>query len=200
MTPSPPDVALVQAHTLAWLDRIVIGLRLCPFAKAARGHGRTRIVASQASDPEALIKDLAAEVQHLLRTPAAALETTLLVHPQVLADFAAYNDFLDIADATLEALGAEGVLQVASFHPDYQFAGIAADDISNATNRSPYPMLQLLREASVGAALDTLADPASIYEANIATLRHLGAERWAELQSVCRRDALDSLGSTEAGV
>lgn len=191
----PDRPALVEAETCAWLDRAVIGLDLCPFAKSARARGRTRIVVSPARDVETLLEEFAAEVQRLLGTSPRDLETTLLVHPSVLADFADYNDFLDLADAALEALGATGVLQVASFHPGYQFAGTAADDITNATNRSPYPLLQLLREDSVAAALDSLADPDAIYEANIARLRSLGAAGWQELQRACRREALDVVRS-----
>lgn len=188
------DEALALAETQAWLDRVVIGLRLCPFAKAARGQERTRIVTSRAADPEALLADLVNEIRRLLLTPASQLETTLLVHPWTLTDFGAYNDFLDLGDAALDALGAIGTLQIASFHPDYCFAGTNADDIANATNRSPYPMLQLLREDSVGAALASMPDPAAIYEANIEALRRLGAQGWAELQAACRRDAVDIAG------
>lgn len=185
----------VEAETRAWLDRVVIGLDLCPFAKSARARGRTRIVASSARDTETLLDDFGAEVRRLLCTPPKDLETTLLVHPWVLADFGDYNEFLDLADAALDALAATEVLQVASFHPHYQFAGTAADDITNATNRAPYPLLQLLREDSVAAALNTLADPAAIYEANIARLRALGHQGWEELRQACREDALDALRS-----
>jgi hypothetical protein len=189
VSPVSLDPALVVAATQAWLDRVVIGLNLCPFAKAARAARRTRIVCSDAADVETLLAALCAEMQLLATTPPAKLETTLLVHPGVLADFGDYNDFLDIADAALEAVGCSGVLQIASFHPDYRFAGTAADDIGNATNRSPYPVLQLLREQSVSAAAAAFPDGAAIYESNIATLQALGPAGWASLQADCRRDA-----------
>ncbi|MEP7056714.1 MAG: DUF1415 domain-containing protein [Caldimonas sp.] len=195
---STPDSAIAQ--TKAWVERVVIGLNLCPFAKAAQAHGRTRYVCSDAAEPEALLAAFRDEVRTLLGTPSADLETTLLIHPCVLGDFDDYNDFLDVADAALEALGAVGVLQVASFHPQYRFAGTAADDITNATNRSPHPVLQLLREASVDAAVASFPDGAAIYEANIATLRRIGPEGWAALQAECSAaaaGATDTLPSAD---
>lgn len=169
------------AETRAWVDRAVIGLNLCPFAKAAQARGRTRFVCSAATDQEALLGAFCDEARWLVGASPADTETTLLIHPFVLADFDDYNDFLDLADTALEALGCSGVLQVASFHPRYRFAGTAADDVTNATNRSPHPVLQLLREDSIAAAVTAFPDSATIYEANLATLRRLGAEGWAEL-------------------
>jgi hypothetical protein len=131
---------------------------------------------SDASTPEALLEDLAVEMQRLVASPAEEFETTLLVHPQVLQDFEAYNDFLAVADELLVALGLEGELQIASFHPDYRFAGTAADDIGNATNRSPYPTLHLLREESIARAVEAFGDTSSIPTTNIATLEALGHE------------------------
>ena len=113
----------------------------------------------------------------------------MLIHPQVLSDFEDFNDFLDIAEAAVEQLGYRGVIQVASFHPDYRFAGTAADDPGNATNRSPWPTLHLLREDSIERAVASLPDAAAIYEVNIKTLQRLGADGWAALQAQCRRDA-----------
>lgn len=167
--------------TRRWLERVVIGLNLCPFAKAPQAKGRVRFVESAATDADALLADLADELRALAAADPADVETTLLVHPRVLADFDDYNDFLDLADAALEALELDGVLQVASFHPDYRFADAAADDPANATNRSPHPMLHLLREDSLTAVLGDDEDAAAeaserIVERNVALLRRLGAE------------------------
>ena len=190
--PSTADstaTALAVSATRIWIERVVIGLNLCPFARAAQGRGRTRYVGCAATDVDALLEAFANEVRLLQATPVQALETTVLVHPFVLNDFADYNDFLDVADAALDALGATGTLQVASFHPHYRFAGSAADDVTNATNRSPHPLLQLLREDSVERAVAGLADSAAIYEANIATLQRLGWDGWHALQAECRAAA-----------
>jgi hypothetical protein len=187
--PEAPDPAHAVALTRAWVERAVLGLGLCPFARAAQQRGAVRYVHSAARDAGALLDDFCAEARRLVAAAPSELETTLLIHPRALRDFADYNDFLDVADAALEALGCTGVLQVASFHPDYRFEGTAIDDIENATNRSPWPILQLLREASVAAATQAMPDSAPIYEANIATLRALGAEGWVRLQAQCERDA-----------
>ena len=133
------------AATRLWLEHAVIGLNLCPFAKAVQAKGQVRFVLSEATTPEALLAELGEELLHLRDTPAADVDTTLVVHPQVLGDFLDYNDFLEQADALVIELELEGVLQVASFHPQYQFAGTLPDDIENCTNRSPYPTLHLLR-------------------------------------------------------
>jgi uncharacterized protein len=184
-----PHPAHVVAVTRAWVERAVIGLNLCPFARAAQQRGRVRYMHSAARDAEALLDDFCAEARRLAAAEPSGIETTLLIHPHVLGDFADYNDFLDVADAALEALGCTGVLQVASFHPDYRFEGTAADDVGNATNRSPWPILQLLREDSVAAAARAMPDSAPIYEANIATLQALGAEGWKRLRAQCVHDA-----------
>lgn len=185
----PPAADQVRAQTLAWIDRAVIGLNLCPFARAVRAKGQLRCVVSDATDAEALLRALCDEAQRLLDTEPTQWETTVLVHPQVLTDFADHNDFLDAAEAALGELGCDGVLQLASFHPAYQFADTEPGDIANATNRSPYPTLHLLREASVDRAVDSFPDAASIYEANIATLRALGDAGWQSLREACERDA-----------
>jgi len=174
----------------------VIGLRLCPYAAGAHRSGRVRYVCSDARDADALLADLRSEVERLLAARPETIETTLLVHPWVLADFDTYNAFLDVADALLDALDATGVLQVASFHPDYRFAGTRDDDIANATNRSPHPLLQLLREASVSAAVDAGADAAAIADANVATVRRLGAAGWERLRDECRADARAATSAT----
>lgn len=185
MTP-PLTLDAATAATRAWVERAVIGLNLCPFAKAPEVRGQVRYVVSEAVDVEGLVTDLADELMRMEATPAALLETTLLIHPQVLGDFADYNDFLDTADAAVRALGLEGVVQVASFHPHYQFAGSEIDDLANATNRSPYPTLHLLREASIERAVEAFPQAETIFEANIATVRQLGPEGWAALQQHCR--------------
>lgn len=171
--------------TRHWLERAVIGLNLCPFAKAVHVKEQIRWVESAAGDPEQLLEDLARELRFLAAADPAIVETTLLIHPHALADFLDYNDFLDVADAAVESLGLAGVLQVASFHPDYQFAGTAPDDAENLSNRSPYPTLHLLREASIDAAVAAFPEADSIYERNIETLRRLGVEGWHRLMSRC---------------
>ena len=186
--PSATTAARALAETRAWVERAVIGLGLCPFARGAQARGRVRYACSTAREPEALLEDFCVEVRHLLATPAAEVETTLLVHPWVLGRFAAYNDFLDVADAAVEALGAQGILQVASFHPRYRFAGLPADDVTHATNRAPHPVLQLLREASVAAAVESWGDTGAIVEANLATARRLGPGGWSALRAACRAD------------
>ncbi len=178
MTDSPLPTDDPIAATSLWLERIVIGLNLCPFAKAVYVKDQVRIVLSDATTPEALVEQLAEELVLLRDTPAEQIDTTLIVHPQVLTDFLDYNDFLDNADAAIEALDLQGILQVASFHPDYQFDGVAADDASNYTNRAPFPTLHLLREDSVARAVDVYPDPDVIVERNIQTLDRIGVDGW----------------------
>ncbi|WP_240626116.1 DUF1415 domain-containing protein [Pseudoxanthomonas sp. SGT-18] len=175
------DEARVLADTRRWLERSVIGLNLCPFAKAVYVKEQVRFVASDATTPEQLLEQLGEELVLLRDTPAEQVDTTLLVHPLVLGDFLDYNDFLDQADALVEALELDGVLQVASFHPDYQFADSRPDDIENYSNRAPYPTLHLLREDSVARAVEAYPDPDVIVERNYATLRKLGHEGWRRL-------------------
>jgi hypothetical protein len=169
------------AATRLWLERAVIGLNLCPFAKAVQAKGQVRFVLSDDEAPEALLETLGAELLLLRDAPPEDIDTTLIVHPRVLVDFLDYNDFLEQADALVAELGLEGVLQVASFHPDYQFAGTAPDDVENFTNRSPYPTLHLLREDSVSRAVEAFPDPDAIVERNIETLRRLGRDGWRAL-------------------
>ena len=169
-------------QTRAWVELAVIGLNLCPFAKAPQAKGQVRYVLSEARDPQALRADLVAELKLLDATPSERIETTLLVHPHVLADFADYNDFLDIAEAAVAELGLEGVIQVASFHPQYRFAASEDGDVTNATNRTPWPTLHLLREESVERAVAAFPEGQAIYEANLETLRRLGAAGWEALQ------------------
>jgi hypothetical protein len=171
----------VLAAMQEWLEKAVIGLNLCPFAKAVHVKRQIRYVVSQADTEEALVEDLLHELQLLAAADPGDIETTLLVHPKVLGDFLDYNDFLDIADAAVEELGLEGVLQVASFHPHYQFADSDADDMGNFSNRAPYPTLHLLREDSVDKAVAAFPEADRIYETNIQALRALGADGWKRL-------------------
>src|SRR5690606_8812407 len=149
--------------------------------KAVYAKDQVRIVVSDASTDRALLEQLGEELALLRDTPAESIDTTLLVHPQVLEDFLAYNEFLGDADALVEALALDGVLQVASFHPRYQFADSAPDDVENLTNRAPYPILHLLREASVDRAVEAYPDPDAIIDRNIASVRALGFEGWRVL-------------------
>jgi len=161
-------------ETRAWVERVVIGLKLCPFAPAPALKGTIRYAMSDAETAEALLEDLATELHLLVEAPPEQLETTVLVHPRVLQDFSDFNDFLEIADEALQTMGLEGEIQIASFHPQYQFADTGPDDIGNETNRSPYPTLHLLREASVARAVESFGDTHSISAANLATLAKLG--------------------------
>lgn len=186
------DIPAQQAinETRAWIDRAVVGLNLCPFARAVQVKQQIRCVLSDATDAHALLARLCDEMHLLAEADPARVQTTLLVHPAVLTDFLDFNDFLEIADAALEDLGYEGVLQVAPFHPQFQFAGTEPDDLGNASNRSPYPTLHLLREDSVERALAAFPDAEAIFETNIRTLQALGADGWAALQAQCKQDAL----------
>jgi hypothetical protein len=171
------------AATRAWLEKAVIGLNLCPFAKSVHVGGRIRYRLSRATTPDALLADLGEELRLLAAADPDEIETTLLVHPQVLADFLEYNDFLDVVDAAVEALGLADVLQVASFHPRYQFADTEPDDISNYTNRSPHPTLHLLRHSSVDRAVAAFPEASAIFDVNIETMRQLGHEGWRTLMA-----------------
>ena len=187
----PPSPQQVLAETRAWVDRVVIGLNLCPFAKAVQVKNQVRYLVSDATDEEALLDQLREEMNRLVATDPSEVDTTLLIHPGVLNDFIDFNDFLGLAEEALEDLGHEGVLQVASFHPQYQFEGTDPDDVSNATNRSPYPTLHLLREESVDRAVAAFPEAEAIFEKNIHTMEELGADGWAELQERCRVGTTD---------
>lgn len=164
-----------------WLEQAVIGLNLCPFAKAVHHKGQIRWVLSSATTPQALLLQLLQELQHLVATPARTTDTTLLVHPQVLQRFEDFNNFQGVVEAALADLGLEGVLQVAPFHPQFRFAGTRANDLGNNTNRAPYPTLHLLREKSISRAVAAFPEPEAIFEKNIATLRKLGGEGYRKL-------------------
>ena len=176
--PTPEEVI---AETRAWLEKAVIGLNLCPFAKAVYIAEQVRFVVSEAETPEALLADLLEELKTLAAADPGKIDTTLLIHPRVLGDFLDYNDFLGVADAAVEELDLAGEIQVASFHPQYRFEGTGPDDIENYTNRSPYPILHLLREASVERAVAAFPDAAEIFEKNIETMNRLGHEGWRRL-------------------
>jgi hypothetical protein len=174
------DEAIVAA-TRRWVERAVIGLNLCPFAKAVYVKEQVRFVVSPATTPEALLEELMNELQDLSDTDPDKVDTTLLIHPFVLNDFLDFNEFLDVADAAVEDMKLDGDIQVASFHPDYQFADSDPNDIGNYTNRAPYPILQLLREESIDRAVEAIPDAAEIFEKNIETLENLGHEGWDKL-------------------
>jgi hypothetical protein len=175
------DPDRIERDVRRWLERAVIGLNLCPFAKAVYAKSQVRIVVSDATTERALLEQLGEEMALLRDAPAEGIDTTLLVHPQVLQDFLDYNDFLDDADALVEAMELDGVLQVASFHPHYRFAGTQPDDAENLTNRAPHPILHLLREDSVDRAVAAYPEPEAIIERNVATMRELGAGGFRKL-------------------
>ncbi len=179
--PAAPGADETVAATRAWLEKAVIGLNLCPFAKTVHVHGRIRYCYSNVTTPEGLLEQLASELLDLKAADATIVETTLLIHPCVLVDFLAFNEFLQAVDDLVAGLDLEGEFQVASFHPDYQFADSLPDDIENYSNRSPYPTLHLLREASIERAVATFPNAADIYERNIETLRRLGHDGWRRL-------------------
>ena len=171
----------IVAATQDWLEKAVIGLNLCPFAKAVHVKKQIRYVVSAATTEEALLEELMSELRHLQATDPEALDTTLLIHPYVLTDFLDYNDFLDAVDIATAEPEFNDAFQVASLHPQYQFAGTEVDDIENYTNRAPYPTLHLLREDSVDRAVDAFPDADKIADVNIETLRKLGHEGWEKL-------------------
>ncbi len=164
----------VIAATAAWLEKMVIGLNLCPFAKAIHVKKQIRFAVSMAIDSDSLLADFKRELTHLVATDSEEIESTLIIHPNVLTDFFDYNDFLAVCDSALEEMELDGIVQVASFHPAYQFAGTKAGDVTNFTNRSPYPTLHLLREASVSRAAAQFPGLEGIYNANMATMRKIG--------------------------
>jgi hypothetical protein len=167
--------------TQTWFEKAVIGLNLCPFAKAVHAKGQIRWVLCEASEPPALLDTLVQELQVLASARPEAIDTTVLVHPHVLQDFLNFNDFLDVADAALQELQLDGVLQIASFHPQFQFAGTASGDMGNYSNRAPFPTLHLLREDSIERAVAAFPDAAEIYQRNIDTLQSLGRDGWDQL-------------------
>ncbi|MCV0437138.1 MAG: DUF1415 domain-containing protein [Hydrogenophaga sp.] len=176
-----PDV---EAVTRRWIEKAVIGLNLCPFARSVYVKNQVRIVVSQARHLDAFLDDLDRELDLLVNTPAEEIDTTLLVHPTLFPDFEVFNDFLNVVDDVVAEHELEGVVQVAPFHPLFQFEGTEADDVTNATNRAPFPTLHLLREDSVERAVASEGgDADAIVERNLQTLRELGAAGWQALMA-----------------
>jgi hypothetical protein len=172
------EIETIIAATQLWLEKAVIGLNLCPFAKAVHVKKQIRYVVSAATAPESLLEELLNELRTLQDADPEKIDTTLLIHPYVLTDFLDFNDFLDTVDLAVAEPEFNDEFQVASLHPQYQFAGTAPDDIENYTNRSPYPTLHLLREASVDRAVDAFPDGDKIVDNNIETMKKLGLEGW----------------------
>lgn len=184
--------------TQRWLERAVIGLNLCPFAKAVHVKGLIHYAVSDATTAAELLIDLKKEINSLVAGESIAFDTTLLIAPYCLEDFLEFNDLLSKADKLLVKMGLEGVIQIASLHPHYQFAGTEVDDITNFTNRAPYPTLHLLREASIDQAVAAFPEAETIFEANMQTMQRLGRQGWADLDversvQVPAEDAEDSL-------
>lgn len=180
-----PEPEVIIARVRCWIERTVIEYNLCPFARKPYTEELVRFVVSKATDPEQLLADLQQELEHLRTTDPAVVETTVLIHPWVLQDFFDYNDFLDVVDALLAQGGYEEEFQVASLHPHYQFAGTAPNDAANYTNRSPYPVLHLLRVDGVAQAISGYPRPERIPERNIELMNKLGAERLSDILDEC---------------
>lgn len=171
----------VLAETRHWVEAAVIGLNLCPFAKAVYVKNQVRLVVSKARHADDLLEELDRELDLLVATPASEMDTTLLIHPTLFDDFLDFNDFLEVAEGVVDEHGLEGVIQLASFHPQFQFDGTEPDDISNYTNRAPFAILHLLREESVERAVEAFPQAGAIFETNIATLEKLGHAGWKAL-------------------
>jgi len=185
-TPKSDDIVNDKAIVTAvrqWVETLVVGMNLCPFAKRELVKNRVRFITTAATTAEQLLHALQAELELLNTDPA--IETTLLIHAQVLQDFYDFNDFLDDADNVLVEMGLEGVYQIASFHPNYQFGGTAPDHAENYTNRSPYPVLHLIREASLERVIADYPDVDGIPERNIALMNELGRDKLQALLQSC---------------
>ncbi len=180
----PEDIVI--ADTVRWLEKAVIGLNLCPFAKSVHVKGQIHYVVSQATDAEGVAMDLHRELEALAEISPEKRDTTLLILPQALQDFLDFNDFLEIADAMVEELDLGGILQVASFHPMFQFEGTDVDDVTNCTNRAPYPTLHLLREDSIDKAVEAFPEAEMIYERNMKVLEDMGIVGWLDLDVAAR--------------
>ena len=175
----PPE--LVIEDTRRWLEKAVIGLNLCPFAKAVHVKQQIHYAVSEATDARGVAEQLQQELEDLAEIAPEKRDTTLLIVPHALQDFLDFNDFLELADELVEAMDLGGILQVASFHPQFQFEGTDVDDVTNCTNRSPYPILHLLREDSIDKAVEAFPEAEAIYEHNMQTLEKLGIEGWLDL-------------------
>lgn len=180
----PEDIVI--ADTVRWLEKAVIGLNLCPFAKSVHVKGQIHYVVSQATDAEGVALDLHRELEALAESSPEKRDTTLLILPQALQDFLDFNDFTELADDLVEELDLGGILQVASFHPLFQFEGTDVDDVTNCTNRAPYPILHLLREDSIDKAVDAFPEAEMIYERNMQVLQDMGIEGWLDLDVAAR--------------
>ena len=188
ITTSDPEFPhdIVLADTVRWLEAAVIGLNLCPFAKGVHVKGQIHYVVSDAVDPEEIAAVLHRELEALAEASPEKRDTTLLILPQAFTHFLDFNDFLEIADTMVEELDLAGILQVASFHPLFQFEGTDVDDVTNCTNRAPYPILHLLREDSIDKAVEAFPEAESIYERNMEVLEDLGIEGWLDLDVAAR--------------
>ncbi|GAD23106.1 DUF1415 domain-containing protein [Acidovorax sp. MR-S7] len=181
MTTHEYDDATVVQDTVRWLERAVIGLNLCPFAKGVHTKGQIHYAVSHATDARGLLEDLQRELEALAEASPEKRDTTLLMAPQALPDFLDFNDFLELADELVEAMDLAGILQVAPFHPRFQFDGTEVGDVGNCTNRAPYPTLHLLREESIDSAVEAFPEAEEIFERNIEVLERLGAQGWDDL-------------------
>ena len=181
LTIQPSEETVILEKTKKWVEKAVIGLNLCPFAKSVYVKNQVLIVVTGAETVKELQQILVKECENLIETDPEVLDTCLLVVPYVFEDFYDFNDFLDIAELTLEEIELVGELQIASFHPDYQFADTEADDISNYTNRSPYPILHLIRESSLDKATQQYPDASAIFDSNIEKVTQLGPDGWKKL-------------------
>jgi len=175
------DDEAVIAAMREWIEKAVIGLNLCPFAKAVYVKDQVRYVVSSARHLDGLLEDLDRELDFLAAADPDEIDTTLLIHPTLLLDFLDFNDFMQLAEAAVDEHDLDGVIQIASFHPHFQFEGTAPDDLGNYTNRAPFPTLHLLREASIERAVAAFPEAETIYQRNIETLQKLGLEGWQAL-------------------
>jgi hypothetical protein len=171
----------ILANTRLWLEKAIIGLNLCPFAKAVYVKNQVKLVVSQARHLDDFLEDLDRELLFLANCSPEEADTSLLIHPTLFADFLLFNDMMELADQAITDHQLEGVIQLAPFHPEFQFEGTNADDISNYTNRSPYPTIHLIRESSIDKAIAAIPNPDTIFERNIALLEEMGHEGWAAL-------------------
>ena len=195
----PADAAVLQ-DTVRWLERAVIGLNLCPFAKGVHAKGQIHCAVSSATDPEALLQELEHELKALVATAPEVRDTTLLVAPGFLPDFLDFNGFLACTDKLLRKLKLQGEVQIASFHPQFQFAGTSADDVTNCTNRAPYPTLHLLREASIDRAVEVFPEAEDIFERNMHVLEDLGMKGWRALDVGAHSHGVVSEGAADGPV
>lgn len=185
MFPEIPDDKTIVSQTKKWLEKAVIGLNLCPFAKAPYVKDLVRIEVSRAKHLDGFLEDLDRELQLLGNASPEKIETSLLIHPALFGDFFLFNDMLVLAEQAIQDNGLEGIIQIAPFHPDFQFEGTDAEDITNYTNRSPYPTLHLIREDSISKAVEAFPDAEAVFGRNMALLTEMGKEGWDKLGIPC---------------